>query len=170
MSNIFYTLVANSVFLKHKKFKSHKECITLRDTLHDTIQELLMLIDLEDEENITDNEGKPIGKQRIVISALYLYIKEVGDDTGHKRIITFAYEIGTSLDNATMLKQILCKTSSESSSDIKFILYGLNTLTKKEAMREIVNQQNVFLSEAKIVPIFGIMSHDKQQVADILGK
>ena len=109
MSNIFDTLVANSAFLKHKKFKSHKECITLRDTLHDTIQEVLMLIDLENEESkpmlidISDNEGKPTGKQRIVISALYLYIKEVGDDTGHKRIITFAYEIGTSLDNATML-------------------------------------------------------------------
>lgn len=35
-------------------------------------------------------------------------------------------------------------------------------------MREIVIQQNVFLNETKIVPVFGIMEPDKQQVIHIL--
>ena len=37
-------------------------------------------------------------------------------------------------------------------------------------MHEIIIQQNLFLNEVKIVPVFGIMEHDKQQVSDILGK
>lgn len=37
-------------------------------------------------------------------------------------------------------------------------------------MRKIVIQQNVFLNEAKIVPVFCIMQPDKQWVSKILGK
>ena len=76
MFNIFDTLAENNAFLKHKKFNSHKEHsifffsqkssrITLRDTLHETIQELLMWIYLDDEKSkpmlidMTNNEGKP---------------------------------------------------------------------------------------------------------------
>ena len=36
-------------------------------------------------------------------------------------------------------------------------------------MREIVIQQNVFLDEVKIVPLFSVMQSDKQQVTNILG-
>ena len=60
-----------------------------------------------------------------------------------------------------MLKTLLCKISSDSSNDTKFIPYGLKTITKKETMREIVIQQNIFLNESNIVPVFGIMSPDK---------
>ena len=37
-------------------------------------------------------------------------------------------------------------------------------------MGEIIIQQNEFLNEAKIVPVFGIMEPDKQKVSDILSK
>ena len=57
-------------------------------------------------------------------------------------------------------KNLLYKTSSDASNDIKFIPYGLNTLTKKKTIREILIQQSVFLNEAKIVPVFGIMEPD----------
>ena len=60
-----------------------------------------------------------------------------------------------------MLKTLLCKISSDSSNDTKFIPYGLKTITKKETMREIVIQQNIFLNESNIVTMFGIMSPDK---------
>ena len=69
-----------------------------------------MWIDLDDDEskpmliNISDNEGKPTGK-KILITVFDLYSKEISDDTGIKRITTFAYEIRTSPDNATMLKK-----------------------------------------------------------------
>ena len=117
---------ANSTFLNHKKFNSHKEYsirffsqisprITLCDTLRETLQELLMWIDLDDEESkpmiidITNNKGKPRRKQRNCIPTFNLYRKEVGDGTGNKWIATFVYEIRNSPDNATMLKNLLCK-------------------------------------------------------------
>ena len=37
-------------------------------------------------------------------------------------------------------------------------------------MHEIIIQQNLFLNEVKIVPVFGIMEHNKQQISNILGK
>ena len=37
-------------------------------------------------------------------------------------------------------------------------------------MGEIIIQQNEFLNEAKIVPVFGIMEPDKQKVSNILSK
>lgn len=81
--NIFDTLTENDAFLKHKKFNSHKEhsiCIlsqkssriTLRNTLHENIQELLMWIYLDDEESkpilidMTNNEGKPTLKKELL--------------------------------------------------------------------------------------------------------
>ena len=63
---------------------------------------------------------------------------------------------------------LLYKIFIYSTNDIKFIPYGLNTLTKKETMHSIVIQHNVFLNEAKIVSIFGIMEPEKQQVIYIL--
>ena len=139
----------NSTFLNHKKFNSHKEYsirffsqisprITLCDTLRETLQELLMWIDLDDEESkpmiidITNNKGKPRRKQRNCIPTFNLYRKEVGDGTGNKWIATFVYEIRNSPDNATMLKNLLCKISFESSNDIKFIPYNLILLQKKK--------------------------------------
>ena len=63
---------------------------------------------------------------------------------------------------------LLYKIFIYSTNDIKFIPYGLNTLTKKETMHSIVIQHNVFLNEAKIVSIFGIMEPEKHQVIYIL--
>ena len=94
-----------------------------------------MWIDLDDEtskpmlHDIEDNEGNPTGRQRIVIPALDLYSKEVGACSGHNRVTLFAYEIRTSPDNSTMLKNLLCKLSEEKVNDIKFIPYGLDNMT-----------------------------------------
>ena len=72
-----------------------------------------MWIYLDDEESkfmlidITDKDGKPTGKQRILILLFDLYSKKVDDGTGIKRITIFAYEIRTSLKNNTMLKNVL---------------------------------------------------------------
>ena len=135
-----------------------------------------MWINLDDEESkpmlidVTGNEEKQTGQQIIVTPVFDIYSKEVGNETGNKRITTFAYEIRTSSSNAIVLKNLLCKTSSKPYNDIKFIPYGLNILTKKETMHEIVIQQKSFFNEANIIPVFGIIPPDKQQVADILGK
>ena len=185
MSNIFDTLVNNNAFLSHDKFHFHKKHvigffvhlslrITLRDTLREEIQDALMWIDLDDEINkpmihdIEDKEDSPTGKQRIVIPAFDLYSKEVGACSGHNRVTIFAYEIRTSPDNSTMLKNVLCKLSEANFNDIKCIHYGLDNMTQNNTMREITIQQNTFLDTVKIVPVFEITDNEKEQVQDIL--
>ena len=136
---------------------------------------LLTWIDLDDESkqiliNITDNEGKPTGKQSILYLPSISTVKKLVMEQEINRLLYFHMKFELRLIMLQCLKTLLCKILSEPSNNIKFIPYGLNALTKKERMREIVIQQNLFLNEAKIVPIFGIMPPDKQQVVDILGK
>ena len=89
-----------------------------------------MWIDLDDEESapmvhqIKYSSGKLTGTQKIIIPAFDLYSKEVGDGNGNGKVTTFAYEIRTSLDNANMLKNLLCKISNEGNSKLRFIPYG----------------------------------------------
>lgn len=40
-----------------------------------------------------------------------------------------------------MLDNLLCKIPPETTNDLKFFPYGLDTITKKETMREIIIQQ-----------------------------
>ena len=58
---------------------------------------------------IKDSAGKPTVKQRIIVPVFDLYSKEIGDSNGNKRerVITSAYEIRNSPDNANMLKNLL---------------------------------------------------------------
>ena len=113
---------------------------------------------------IKDKDGLPTGKQRIVIPVFVLYSKEVGAGSGPKRITIFVYKIRTSPGYSTMFKNLLCKMSEENVNDITFIPYGLDSMTKKNTMREIISYQNSFLDTVKIIPIFGIMAKDKEQV------
>ena len=55
-----------------------------------------------------DKKGNPTGNQKNVIPVFDLYSKEVGKGQGYDRIITLAYEIRTSPENAAILKSLLC--------------------------------------------------------------
>ena len=185
MINILSTLVENGGFLKHQKFQSHKEHaigffvqispqVTLGDTLRERIQDILMWIDIEDEQSkdmlvdIKDNEGNSTGKQRIMIPAFDIYCKEVGEGQGRNRVTTFEYKIRTSPVNSKMLKNLLCKISSENILGLKFIPYCLDKQTNQRTLREIIFQQNIFLNEMAIVPITGLEKKVKQEVDAIL--
>ena len=173
MENIFDTLKKNNAFLRHEKLKSHKEHslgffvdinprVTLRETLRRRIQDQRMWIDLDDEDckdmihQDLDTEGKPTGKVRILIPAFDLHSREVGDGNGKDRVTTFAYEIRCAPTKAYMLKNLLCKISSED-PNLKFIPYGLNILTTDNTMRRIIQTQNTFLSNMAIVHIHVIL-------------
>ena len=62
--------------------------MTLRDTLIEKIYDIIILIDIEDKEykemivDINDTDRNPTEIKRIVIPALYLYSKEVGEVQG----------------------------------------------------------------------------------------
>ena len=80
---------------------------------------------------VTDKEGKSIGKQRIVIPTFDFYSKEVGDWTKTKRVTIFTYKKELRVLNLQWYKTLLCKISSESTNNEKNIPYGLNILTNK---------------------------------------
>ena len=88
----------------------------------------------------------------------------MGANSGSNRITTFAYEIKTSPEKSTTLKNLLCKLSEENVNDIKFILYGLDNMTQNNTMREIIIQQNSFKNTVNIISVLGIMEKDKEQV------
>ena len=187
MTNISSTLVENGGFLKHQKIQSHKEHaigffvqispqVTLRDKLRERIQDILMWIDIEDEQSkdmlvdIKDNEGNSTGKQRIMIPAFDIYCKEVGEGQGRNRVTTFEYKIRTSPVNSKMLKNLLCKISSENILGLKFIPYCLDKQTNQRTLREIMFQQNIFLNEMAIVLITGLEEKDKQEANAMLSR
>ena len=85
------------------------------------------------------------------------------------RVTTFAYEIRCAPTKAYMLKNLLCKISSED-PHFKFIPNGLNTITTPTTMRQIILKQNTFLSDMAIVPINWILQKDKLQVMESLKK
>ena len=62
---------------------------------------------------INDNIEKYPGEKSTTISPFDLYSKEVGDDIGIDRILTFIYEIGITLKNTDIPKSLLCKISNE---------------------------------------------------------
>ena len=130
-----------------------------------------MWIDLDDEgcKNIIRQEinskGQPSGKERIIIHALDLHSREVGDGNGKDRVTTFVYEIRFAPTKAYMLKNLLCKNSSED-PHFKLISYGLSTITTSTTIRRIILKQNIFLSDIAIVPINGILQKYEQKIME----
>ena len=93
-----------------------------------------------------------------------MYSKEVGDENGNERVTTFAYEILTSPNNANMLKNLLRMISNEVNSKFRFILYGIQSLSKQGTMRNIILRYNIFLQNMAIVPIVNISNNEKENV------
>ena len=129
-----------------------------------------MWVDLDDEESaslihqINDNRGKSIGQQKIVIPVFDLCSKEVGDGNRNERVKTFVYEIRTSPTNANMLKNLLCKVSNEGNSKLRFIPYGIQSLSKQGTMRNINLHHNIFLQNMAIVPIVNTSNTEKENI------
>ena len=127
-----------------------------------------MWIDLDDEESapmiyqIKDGVGKLTGKKRMVISVFDQYSKNVGDGNGNDRVTTIAYEIRTSLDNANMLKNLLCKIPHEGNSKLRFIPYDIQSLSKQGTMRNIILQRIILLQNIAIVPLINIDISEKE--------
>ena len=113
---------------------------------------------------VKDIKGNPTGQQKIILPAFDLYSKEVGDGNGNERVTIFAYEIRTSPKNANMLKNLLCKISNEGNSKLRFIPYGIQSLSKQGTMRNIILQHNLFLQNMAIVPIINISNIKKDKV------
>ena len=134
------------------------------------IQDELMWIDLNDEESapmihqIKDSSGKKHKTTKDSRPPFDLYSKEIGDGNGNERVATFTYEIRTSPNNANMLKNILCKISNESNSNLRFIPYGIQSLSKEGKMKNIILQHNMFLQKMVIVPIINIKDSEKEQI------
>ena len=66
--------------------------------------------------------------------------------------------------NVNMLKNILYKISNEGNSKLRFIPYGIQSLSKQGIMRNIILQHNLFLQNMAIVPIVDIYHTEKDNV------
>ena len=80
------------------------------------------------------------------------------------RVTIFAYEIRTSPDNANILKNLLCKISHEGNSKLRFIPYGIQSLSKQGTVKNIILQHNMFLQNMAIAPIINIKKSEKENV------
>ena len=113
---------------------------------------------------IKDSSGKNTGRQKIVIPAFDLYSKKIGDGNENERVTTYTYEIGASPNNTNMLKNLLCKISNEGNSNLRFIPYGIQSLSKEGTMKNIILQHNMFLKNMAIVPIINIKDNDNDKI------
>ena len=69
---------------------------------------------------------------------------------------------------AEMLKSLLCITSNEGNTNLIFIPYGINTVSKAGTMRNIILQHNAFFKNMAIVPFVNIKDKDAEKVKTIL--
>ena len=115
------------------------------------------------------NKRKPDGQlkdatdsqQRIVFPAFDLSTKIIGFDNGFNRVTTIAYEIKCHPVHSTLLKCLLIKLSvldpiHPFDSNIHFIPHGLIQFTDATTVKTQITQQNHFLTQTGIVPIFSI--------------
>ena len=52
--------------------------------------------------------------------------------------------------------------SNEGNSNLSFIPYGIQSLTKQGTMKNIILQHNMFLRKMEIVPIINLKDNDKE--------
>ena len=90
--------------------------------------------------------------------------KGVGNGNGNEKVTPFAYEIRISPDNANMLKNLLCNISNEGNSNLRFIPYGMQSISKQGTMRNIILHHNIFLQNMTIVHIVNISNNEKDNV------
>ena len=76
-----------------------------------------------------------------MIPAFDVHHKEFGIGTGNERITSNIYEIRTSLDNAAMLKSILCKASyPDNQPTVQFIPYGIQGMASKDIYKTMIKK------------------------------
>ena len=129
-----------------------------------------MLLDLNHKESvplihqIKDSTRKPTDNQKNTIPAFDLYSKVIDDSNGNERVTTFVCEIRISPNNTKLLKNLLCNFLNEGDSNLRFVPYGIQSLSKQGTMKNIIFQHNMFLQNTTIVPIININENDKEYV------
>ena len=63
-----------------------------------------------------------------------------------------------------MLTNLLCKISNERNSKLRFIPYGIQSLSKQRTMHNIILQHNIFLQNMAIVPIVNVSNTEKENI------
>ena len=123
----------------------------------------------EDVLHNNNNKSKPDGQlkdvetnqHRIVFPAFDLSTKRFGFGNRSNRVTTIAYEVKCHPAHSTLLKSLLIKSSVVYpfplyDTNIHFIPHGLIQSTDVTAVKNQIIQQNRFLAQTGIVPIFNI--------------
>ena len=114
------------------------------------------------------NKRKPDGQPKepettnsITFPAFDLSTKRIGFGNGTNRVTTVAYEVKCHPNHSTILKSLLIKASvldplPPSDTNIHFIPHGLIQSTDATTVKNQFTQQNRFLAQTGIIPIFNI--------------
>ena len=115
-----------------------------------------------------NNKRKPDGQPKepeqdksITFPAFDLSTKRIGFGNGTNRVTPVAYEVKCHPAHSTILKPLLIKASvldplPLSDTNIHFILHGLIQYTDATTVKNQLTQQNRFLAQTCIIPIFNI--------------
>ena len=100
-------------------------------------------------------------QQRIVFPTFELSTKKIGIDNGSNRVTIIAYEIKCPPAYSALLKSLLVKSFvlnpiQPSNPNIHFIPQDLIQSTNATTIKTQITQQNRFLAQTGIVPIFNI--------------
>ena len=192
--SVMSALLENNTYMKYEKFNTHKEdsigwlkyinpVISLQRITREKISDALMLVHLNNEEMTamknTNNDitDEPHRKNEIVIPALDIHHKTVGNGNGADRISTTAFDIRCNPKDSSLLKTLMARCSEDPNNEFTFIPYGLLQMTNTETYRRQIIFQNNFIASMAIIPIYGVTKlamndkvYDKlRQVAGISG-
>ena len=116
-----------------------------------------------------NNKGKPDGqlkepeknKNSVIFPAFDLSTKRIGFENGTYRVTTVEYEVKYHSAHSTILKSLVIKSSildplPPSVTNVHFTPHGLIQSTDATTVKNQLIQQNRFLAQTGILPIFNI--------------
>ena len=129
-----------------------------------TLQEIATATITHNHTNKRTKDGQPKDPEHnnsITFPAFDLSTKRIGFGNGTHRVTTVAYEVKCHPKHSTILKSLLIKASvldplPPSDTNIHFIPHGLIQSTDATTVKNQLTQQNRFLSQTGIIPIFNI--------------
>ena len=149
--------------------------ITFRDTFSHNLSEAIHL-EMNDTEKTKINELLPKPKNSTVEDGeiikpdikLETISRNIGFGNGETRIKTEAFEIRVPLEIRLIIKEIMTRLGTQNAlPEGRFIPYGLVQSVGSEVYKQMIRMQNVFLTNFRTIPVFGILPSALQHIIKI---
>ena len=151
--------------------------VTFRDTFSYNLSEAIHL-EMTDAEKIKINALLPAPKNTTVEEGevikpdikLEAVARTIGFGNGESRIKTEAFEIRVPLAIRLLIKEILTRLGTHNAlPEGRFIPYGLVQSVGSEVYKKMLRMQNIFLTNFRTIPVFGILPQALHHVINVDG-